>query len=54
MEKKRLKSKFAEKIVSGAKKRAYQTVGRSWPLGIHEVEIPRRLKKLAEEYEGNK
>ena len=54
MKKKEMKSKLAEKIVDKARKRAYQTVGRSWPMGVHEVEVPKELKKFVEEHERTK
>ncbi len=51
MDAKKIKAAVAGKVAEKAKKRAYETVGRSIPLGVHEVEVPKELKYLLEDNE---
>jgi len=44
MDKRNWKEKVAEIIVNAATDTAEKTVGRSYPLGIYEVEVPEELK----------
>uniref|UniRef100_UPI004056C7B3 hypothetical protein n=1 Tax=Acetatifactor sp. TaxID=1872090 RepID=UPI004056C7B3 len=49
--KNRMKKKLVEKMVNKAKKQALETVGKSWPTIMHEVEVPKELKEFVEEHE---
>lgn len=51
MKEKGLQKKIAKKIVIMAKNKAFRSVGRSIPLGMHEVEVPIELMKLVTKYE---
>lgn len=51
---KNIKRKISQKIVKAATAQAHNTVGKSFPLGFHEVEVPKELKHLTENHEANK
>lgn len=54
MKMKNFKEMVAQKIVNTATVEAHRTVGRSIPVGIHEVEVPKELKHLTESHEADK
>lgn len=51
MNKRNIKTDLAQKIVKAATYQAHHTVGRSWPLGTHEVEVPKELQQYTEKHE---
>lgn len=51
MQQKKIRKIIASKISNVAKEIACKTVGRSWPLGAYEVEIPEELKLKSEYHE---
>ncbi len=53
MKDKRLKTKIARKLVELAINKAYHSVGKSFPCGVHEVEVPKELRVLMEKHEEN-
>ncbi len=54
MSKKVSKEKVAKCIVNVAMKYACRTVGRSWPLGAHEIAVPKELSNLEKNCETDK
>ncbi len=46
MRKRNLKTRIAESVVKVAKESASRTVGKSIPLGMHEVNVPSELKEF--------
>ena len=44
-----MKEKIAKKIACMAKKKAYESVGKSFPLGVHEIKPPEELLKRKKE-----
>ena len=48
-----MKKKIAKKIVHMAEKAAYKSVGKSFPVGLHEIKPPEELlKRKKEEKDG--
>lgn len=49
MDRKMLKNVVAKFIAKMAINKSYKTVGRSFPIGAHEVQVPDQLKHRCEE-----
>ncbi len=47
------KRRLAQRIAKIATDKAKRSVGKSIPLGAHEVEVPAELKHMAENHEAN-
>ena len=49
-----IKRKLAEMLVGAAAVQVKNTVGRSWPLGMHEVKAPDEIRKQVEKWKEGK